>query len=259
MSIRYPWYDSPWLECYVEAREIIRRARPDVLPEFIRTMDAFRTRPDFAVTTFESVFDSEVMRRLELLVQELSTTDLEMHELKSFGRFIIHDHPWITELQSLLVGIVSEAAGEAVEPCYNFLSLYTDLGVCPVHMDAPEAKWTLDLCIRQSRVWPIRVSQVVPWPEDFSDDGADWVRAIIDSPTNRFKDYCLEPGRAILFSGSSQWHYRDALPGGRTGDYCDLAFFHFVPSGTADVCKPDNWARVFDVPELKDILKYSSD
>lgn len=57
---------------------------------------------------------------------------------------------------------MSEAADEAVEAGYNaFLSLYDRLGVCPVHLDSPEAKWTLDLYIDQSVCWPIQVSQKI--------------------------------------------------------------------------------------------------
>ena len=34
-------------------------------------------------------------------------------------------------------------------PAYNFLSLYTQLDICEPHMDAPKAKWTLNVCIEQ--------------------------------------------------------------------------------------------------------------
>ena len=31
-------------------------------------------------------------------------------------------------------------------------------------MDAPDAKWTLDLCNEQSDAWPIHFSRIMPWP-----------------------------------------------------------------------------------------------
>jgi hypothetical protein len=87
-------------------------------------------------------------------VASLRPTDLELHEARTFGRFVVHDHPYFTELQQHIVPLVSAAVGEPVEAAYNFLSLYGGLGVCPPHMDSPEAKWTLDLCLNQSAPWP---------------------------------------------------------------------------------------------------------
>src|SRR5206468_530714 len=118
---------------------------------------------------------------------------------------------------------------------------YGNLGVCPPHMDSPEAKWTLDLCVGQSTPWPIYFSQVCPWPESASDtwrDG-DWEEQIKRSPSLRFTSYTLEPGQAVVFSGSSQWHYRDAIPAGRGRKFAELLFFHFVPKGSAALLRPE--------------------
>jgi hypothetical protein len=246
----YPWYDSVWLARYARAKAVIQRVRPEKLPEFVDTFEVLRTRPDFEVKEFPQVFGDPVLRDLERVIRELKATQLERHEVNAFGRFIVHDHPLITELQQSIVDLASEAAGEPVEPYYNFVSLYTELGVCPVHMDAPNAKWTLDLCVRQSEPWPIHLSQVVPWPEDTEYDGDDWEESIKRDPGNRFESYSLEPGGAIFFSGSSQWHYRDPHPGDGEDQFCDLVFFHFVPRGMKEKVRPENWARLFGVPEL---------
>jgi hypothetical protein len=191
------------------------------------------------------------MEDIRQAIRGLQMTQLELHEVHRFGRFIVHDHPLITELQQSIIGLVSEAAGEQVEPGYNFLSLYTKSGVCPVHMDSPEAKWTLDLCVRQDAPWPIHLSQVVDWPEPSQYSGDDWETLIKHSPGHRFSSYSLEPGNAILFSGSSQWHYRDPHPGGEDQS-CDLVFFHFVPEGMRSTIDPTNWPRLFGIPELAD-------
>ena len=29
-----------------------------------------------------------------------------------------------------------------------------------------------------------------------------------------------------------------------------ILFFHFIPKGTAELCQPENWTRLFGVPEL---------
>jgi hypothetical protein len=249
MSNPYPWYDSSWLAKFVQAREVIRRVRPDALVEFNQTFEVLRTRPDFQVTEFSQVFTDRVMEDIRQVTRELQSTQLELHEIVNFGRFIVHDHPFITELQDSITDLVGQAAGEPVEPGYNFVSLYTKSGVCPVHMDAPDAKWTLDLCVRQSEPWPIHLSQVVPWPEPSQYSGGDWQDLIKRAPAHQFASYSLEPGNAILFSGSSQWHYRDPHPGGERHT-CDLVFFHFVPRGMRAAVNPANWARMFDMAEL---------
>ncbi len=171
-----------------------------------------------------------------------------------FGRFVVHNHPYFTELQRRTVPLMSEVAGEEVEASYNFLSLYGGLGVCPPHLDAPSAKWTLDLCLNQSGPWPIYVSQVEPWPQSGAASWPEvgWEQAIKQSPALLFTPHTLHPGEAAVFSGSSQWHYRDAIPETGKRQFCDLLFFHFIPAGSAELVKPQNWARLFGIPELNE-------
>jgi hypothetical protein len=54
-----------------------------------------------------------------------------------------------------------------------------------------------------------------------------------------------------VFSGSSQWHYRDAIPDAPGRKFSELLFFQFVPKGSAELLRPENWARLFGVPELR--------
>jgi hypothetical protein len=252
MDNPYPWYDSFWLARYERAKELIQQARPERLRDFERTLDPLRTRPDFEVQDLSYLFSDMVVEEMSEAIRSLRPTELEFHETPEFGRFVVHDHPVVTELHRTLASPVSKAAGEPVEPSYNFISLYTQAGVCPVHMDSPKAKWTLDLCIRQTQAWPIHLSQVVPWPNPARYARDDWDETIKRSPDHRFTAYSLEPGRAILFSGSSQWHYRDPIPGDEDHS-CDLVFFHFVPEGMLAKLKPANWAEVFGIPELAEI------
>ncbi|CAB4895806.1 unannotated protein [freshwater metagenome] len=249
----YPWYDSNWLAKYTYARQLIEREYPDVLSGFIDAFEPLRTRPDFEVVQFERVFDDRAMRGIEMVIDNLRAAELETHETLDFRRFIVHDHPEITELQATLVDLVSEGAGEPVEPAYNFLSLYSPGGVCEVHLDTPRAKWTLDLCVRQSQPWPIYFSQVVPWPESGEGEGEGWQHAIRSSPRHQFRAFSMEPANAILFSGSSQWHYRDRLPANLGHSFCELVFFHFIPVGMDELLRPRNWARLFGIAEL-DVL-----
>jgi hypothetical protein len=191
-----------------------------------------------------------LLEHIREVVRAIPRDKYEMHELKSFGRFIVHDYPEITALQATLVDQVSEWAGEAVEPSYNFLSLYSRMGVCEPHLDSPSAKWTLDICVDQSEPWPIQFSQIVPWPEHRPRLSDDWRQEIIADGTLQFSSLLLDPGDAILFSGSSQWHYRDALPRDGTKRFCDLLFLHFIPRGAGEIVVAKNWPDLFNIPEL---------
>lgn len=249
-SLLYPWYDSVWLSTYEEAKAILRSARPDAFATFVEAFRVFHTRLDFKVKSLQQPFDAATLAEIRRATGSLKPTDLELHEARQFGRFVVHNHPFFTELQRRAVSWVSEAAGEPLEVSYNFLSLYSSSGVCAVHLDAPSAKWTLDVCIDQSAPWPIYLSEVQPWPDAVKEEWKkeDWEERIKRSRSLEFTPYILQPGQAILFSGSSQWHYRDPMP--EAGGKCTLLFFHFIPRGTAELVRPENWARLFGVPEL---------
>lgn len=251
----YPWYDSGWLTKYARAKAIIRKVRPAELKGFEDAFRILHTRQDFEVRPFDRIFDDDVLAEVPRVVASLRPTDLELHEARMFGRFVVHNHPVFSELQQRTIPLVSEAVGEPVEMSYNFLSLYANLGVCPAHMDAPDAKWTLDLCVNQSAPWPIYFSQVQPWPESEGEawPEEDWENKVKRSPALHFTPHTLQPGQAVVFSGSSQWHYREAIPGARGRQFCDLLFFHFIPSGTAELVQSQNWARLFDIPELSQV------
>ncbi len=249
----YPWYDSTWLERYEEAKRVLGEHRPDAVAALEQLVAPFRTRPDFEVVELDRVLTDDVMSQLLQVVDGLRPSDLELHEARRFGRFVVHDHPFVSELQEQLVDLVSGAVGEPVEPSYNFLSLYTKRGVCGLHLDAPQAKYTLDLCLRQSGPWPIHVSDVVPWPGLTDLPRDDWEAAVRSSSEVVFTSFELEPGGAIIFSGSSQWHYRDPIPGQNPSRFCDLLFFHFIPMGTRHAVNPGTWGELLEAPELADL------
>ena len=248
----YPWYDSWWLSDLAKARAALASS-PAVLDRFDRDIDVLRTRPSFTTRVVDGVLDAATHARILELVASLAPGDLDLSEARSFGRFVCRKQPYLSELQRHLTPFVSEQVGEPVEPTYNFLSLYGSPGVCPPHMDAPNAKWTLDICLAQSAPWPIHFSQVVPWPEPGGPevDARDLTRAVVESPALSFEAVALQPGQAAIFSGSSQWHYRDRMPAGPGRRFCDLLFFHYVPAGTRDLVCPDRWAALYDAPALE--------
>jgi hypothetical protein len=247
-SDAYPWYDSLWLSAFARARRTVRKVAPHRAREFEQAFDVFRTDPGFEARLLEGVFDEPTNEAIRRAAASVAPAQLKMHEARMFKRFVLQDHAVFSELQQRLVEPVSAAVGEPVEPCYNVLSLYGAQGVCPLHMDAPFAKWTVDLCIAQSVPWPIHFSPVVPWPEAGS-YGADWQERIQQEHAGRFSSFVLQPGQALLFGGSSQWHYRDPMPDGPSG-FCDLLFLHFIPKGHKELVEPANWASIFGIPEL---------
>lgn len=247
----YPWYDSLWLARYTRAKAIIRKVRPEALPTFVNAFRVLHTRPDFEVRQFDRIFDDDILGEIRRVTATLRPADLELHEARRFGRFVVHNHPFFLELQERVIPLVSEAVSESVETGYNFLSLYGGRGVCAPHLDSPQSKWTLDLCLSQSAPWPIYLSQVRPWPESETEwPQADWEAQVKRSSSHRFTPYTLHPGQAIIFSGSSQWHYREEIPKTNSRPFCDLLFFHFIPQGAGELLRSQNWARLFGIPEL---------
>jgi hypothetical protein len=249
----YRWYDSWWLAKYLEAQAILERQRPEALADFVRALEPLRTDASFRTMLLDQPFDADTLDGVRRVVKSLRPSDLELHEARAFGRFVVHDHPMFVELQRRAVPIVTEVVGEPVEASYSFLSLYSTRGVCAIHLDAPQAKWTFDLCIDQSAPWPIYFSDVRPWPD--RDElsryaGDDWQEQIKRSPSLRFSPFSPRPGQALVFSGSSQWHYRDPIDPADGAAFCTLLFMHFIPRGTADLLDPRHWATLTGVPEL---------
>lgn len=244
------WYDSVWLRVYYDAKEIVARIAPEKLEPFIRSFDILRTRPEFSTVRLPQVIDPALLSEIR---DSVPREMYEMHEIKNFGRFVVRDLSEFTSLQSRMTDQVSEWAGEAVEPSYNFMSLYTQRGVCELHLDSPSAKWTLDICIDQSESWPIHFSKVIAWPEERPHLSDDWRAEICSDRDLMFESVVMAPGDAVLFSGSSQWHYREALPRGGGRNFCDLLFFHYIPKGASELICASNWAAMFDIPELANI------
>lgn len=242
----FGWYDSHFLAKFEAARRMIACVNPRRLDAFVAAFAPLRTDPGFHIGHVPRVLDPRRFDALLEQVRALPETRLKGYEAAEFGRRILHDLPMLTALQRELTPLVCELAGEAVEPCYNFLSLYRGDGRCPPHLDAPSAKWTLDVCLAQSGAWPIRLGPVLPWPDAVQAAALPHPITPGDLPVD-FCEHVMQPNAAILFSGSAQWHYRDAIP---DGGFCHLAFLHYHPAGCADLVDPRRWASFFDLPEL---------
>lgn len=247
-SNRYNWYDSKFLRQFDAAKRFLSLVAPDQLEGFVSGFDVLRTDPAFGVKHVDSVFDSETFRRVIETIHALRYVELEHYENESFGRSLLRHHPFFTELQSALSALVSEAVGEQVSPAYNFLSLYRGLGRCEPHLDQPSCKWTLDVCLEQSVEWPIYFSQVVNWPAEPPVTGPT-IEELHADASLRFQSAVLKPNQGVIFSGSSQWHFRRPISG-LGGDFCHLLFLHYLPAGAEPIADPDQWASHFAISEL---------
>ncbi|TNE55632.1 MAG: hypothetical protein EP338_02340 [Bacteroidetes bacterium] len=241
------WYDSYWLYSYNIVRHYLREYHPTVLNDFETEFKILEPTKGFTSRFFPQFLSEEQRNLLKQQLQEIKKEHLERHELFEHGRLIVHDHEPFVEFQKSLEPLVSEWVGEEVESSYNFLSLYNNLAVLPTHLDAPLAKWTLDCCIEQSDVWPIYVSESVDWPE------GDIRKQHVENMM--YKKHSLNEGDALLFCGSSQWHYRDRISGkGDRDHFCHLIFFHFIPKGSYSLVYPKRWAKHFSIPELSELV-----
>ncbi len=241
------WYDAQFLVIYEAARRFIALVRPDRLKTFEQGFEILRTPRGFQVRKISDLFDTSTRSLVKEAVDEITEKQLERHEIASFGRFVVHDHPFFTELQEDLLPKVSRLAGCELETGYNFLSLYGPQGKCDLHMDHPLSMFTLDYCIDTDVEWPIHFSKVVDWPN--LDNLEEWdPQRIMEDSTLAFESHVIEPNDAVLFSGSAQWHFRDPIP---SDGSATLLFFHFYPSGAIDLVYFGKWPSRFDIPELE--------
>ena len=240
------WYDSHFVRRFEAAKLYLSQVRPDALESFVRGFDVLLPPPGFANVVIDDLFDATTHEQIRDAARSIPVQNLKDYEMRDFGRHIVHNHPQFVELQLQLMARMSALVGLELVKGYNFLSLYGGAGRCDPHMDEPVSMFTLDYCIEQSEDWPILFSKVVDWPT--VETMRNWdPQAIKADPEMGFRAHILRPGQALLFNGSSQWHYRDAItPGG----FCNLLFFHYYPAGCENLIWPHLWPRHFAIPEL---------
>jgi hypothetical protein len=150
-----------------------------------------------------------------------------------FVRRYAHNPPFFVGIHEQLAEFASDLFGEKVKPSYSFLSMYEDNGICPLHIDRPQCRYTIDYLIRQT--------QAEPWPIHIGDHMTDQQRLALDEsgggrPTDddaiqaridqeNWHTVLLNPNDAVCYSGTHSWHYRSQ----RLVGTADLVFFHFVP------------------------------
>lgn len=243
---RVPWYDGYWLREFEAAKHFLHKVRPDAVERFVAGMEPLRPPKDFGISVIDRLFDEAKCAKIIEVLRSIPQAERNAEESWSFGRDLVRDHPCFTEIQAELLPLVCELTGLELVSSYNFLSLYKQAGKCDPHMDEPSAMFTLDYCIEQSVDWPIHFSEVVEWPS--VEDSQDWDPSdVTEDPNLSFQSYTLKPNQALLFTGSSQWHFREEIP---QQGFCNLLFFHYFPAGCESLVQPLSWPKHFDIPEL---------
>lgn len=242
------WYDSGFLRRFEVARRYLTKVRPDALDDFAGGFERLKPPATFRETLINEVFDPATREAIITVSRAAEATSIEEQafEEANFGREVVWDHPFFLDLQEQVRGMMSDIVGQPLVSSYNFLSRYGAKGQCDLHMDHPDAMYTFDYCIEQDAVWPIHIGRVVDWPTAEFARTFDPAR-ITSDPDFGFTDYLLQPNQALLFNGSSQWHYRRPKT---AGGFCNLLFFHYVPAGCDDLVVPRAWADHFAIPEL---------
>ena len=242
------WYDSQFLRRLEVAKRYLAAVRPDALATFSDGFAALQPAPAFRETLIDDVFDAATHAAIieASRTAAIDTSTMQARENAAFGRDVVWDHPFFLTLQEQVRPLAETIAGMALVSSYNFLSRYGAQGKCDLHMDHPDAMFTFDYCIAQDAVWPIHVSRPVDWPTAEFAQNFD-PEAIIADPRYGFAEHLLQPNQALLFNGSSQWHYRRPK---QAGGFCHLLFFHYVRAGCEDLVQPRRWADHFPIPEL---------
>jgi len=243
------WYDAHFLRLTEAAKIFLGQVRPDALGDFLDGLAPLRPPANFRELVVEDVFDAITREAVREVSRSASVqqSQLQREENLNFGRKVVWNQPFFVELQDKLLPRISDLVGRELKTSYSFLSLYGPEGRCEPHLDHPLAMFTFDYCIDQDEVWPIHVSRVVDWPDRDFAHSYDPAALKADRSLD-FATHLLEPGRALIFNGSSQWHYREPKS---SGQFCHLLFFHYYPADCETLVRPLQWAAHFGIPELE--------
>ena len=112
-----------------------------------------------------------------------------------------------------LAPLVTELAGEPMQPSYVYLGSYRAPSVLKPHVDRPQCALSISLAVDYTPE-PVGPS---PWPLYLKD-------AALPGPPFAAR---LKLGDGLLYRGTELSHWRDALPKGHTST---SLFFHYVPA-----------------------------
>ena len=175
----------------------------------------------------EQLFDDETVATINRYMKEYVPIIPWAYDGEQFVRLYGHNPTFWVDIHQQLADYASQMFGEPVKPSYVFLSMYKQGGTCPLHIDRPQCKYTIDYLISSTvDEWPICIgpamsdeekATVSPHPE--GEERQQLIESVDWTCVN------LKPNDAVLYSGTDSWHYRPTVLNGEAS----LVFFHFVP------------------------------
>lgn len=159
--------------------------------------------PDnFDPILIKNFYSHDLVELAQKQLDAIKTTQLSETDNAEFNRFYYHDHPFFVALHELQQKRVQKILNRELRRSYCFASMYfAGTGKCPKHTDRPQCKYTVDVCFNQKEPWPF----------------------FVESP--QLHKFSMEPGDAIILSGTEHPHWREPI---QSGNFCDLVFFHYV-------------------------------
>lgn len=166
------------------------------------------------------LFSDSVFSKIKDIVTSVKNEKKYFEDNELFFRKYIIDHEGLQNIHQKISHLVSGIIEEKFVPSYNFVSIYgLGLGECPVHIDRPQCQLTVDVCVNQNEPWPLYVDhrfKYLTYEEVFKN---------ADDIKQNSVEYLLNPGQALLYSGTHHPHWRNKI---QKENYCDMIFFHFI-------------------------------
>ena len=173
------------------------------------------------VKVIKNIFSLDKIEDILQVVANDSSNQIAMDDNK-FHRKMIKNNSLMSRLhKGLLKIIVEESIKKEIVPSLNFLSYYKEgKGKSPVHIDREDCVYTLSLCMEQTSIWPLKISEF-----GYNQDELNYPLTISKIMKN-FISYSTEVGDGIIFNGFRYPHWRDQL---HKGNKSTIALFHYFP------------------------------
>jgi len=155
---RMPWYDAHILNDFALARRFLAIVLPARLAEFEEQFAEFKVDPGFRTRMVPAIAGADEMAGFLADADAICAAGLKEGDrpVLGRGRGRANDQPAFRALHEGWAKWVADQVGEDIEPSYSMFVRYDRTGRLPVHLDSPDSKWALGLCLRSAvdcRCW----------------------------------------------------------------------------------------------------------
>jgi len=243
-----PWYDARISQRIEVARRFLAGNHPRVLARLELALSHLVVDPQFHLESRAAFLPSDALASLTAAIDRHST-DMHDEEMPMLGRLKINDLPAFEPARELAQRWVEDRTGLEVVPTYTMFVRYGAQGKLPVHLDSPDSHFTVGIRLGHASNWPITCSAVQTWPPDV--DPQAWSgEALQNDLSLGWRTIDPEPNEAILFSASTQWHWRGPMPSGSDRPY-DMLYCSFIAREGRYILSPEGWTEGLGIDELR--------